>query len=150
MEVVMITKNLINKKMDNSFYPVTKDEVFEAENALGLIFPKELKEFYLQIGYGFFDGSEYNANRLMDPYSVRDFRLRKGDYESYPEIEVYDHFEDDKLIFFESDTYALISIELGNKEKSKIYYYNTIIADSLEEFIMKIQENDSYFINMLE
>jgi hypothetical protein len=146
----MITKQLIKEGKNNSFYVVTEDEISEAERTLGFVFPKELRDFYIQIGYGFFGGSKYNVNRLMDPYSVRDFRLRQNDFEFYPDIELYDHYEDNKLIFFESDESALISIELSDKEKSKIYYYNTKIADSLEEFIEKIQDDDSYFVTMLE
>jgi antitoxin YxxD len=146
----MITRQSITEEKDRGFYPVTEDEILEVEKTLGFSLPAELKEFYRNIGYGFFKGSEYNVNRFMDPYSICDFRLRQNEYESYPEIEVYDDFEDNKLIFFESDTYSLISIELTNKEKSKIFYYNTIIADSLEEFIKKIQEDDSYFVGMLK
>ncbi len=146
----MITKQIIDWGRNNKFYPVTEKAVSESEEALGMSFPKELKDFYQQVGCGFFDGSKYNANRLMGPYSVRDFRLRQNDFEFYPDIDIYDDYEDNKLIFFESDTYALISIELGNKEKSRIYYYDTVIADSLEEFIKKVQENDIYFVDMLE
>lgn len=146
----MITRQIVKKEKNNSFYPVNMNEISEAEKDLGLTFPKELKDFYIQIGYGFFGGSRFNIDRLMDPYSVRDFRLRQNDFEFYPDIDIYDDYEDNKLIFFETNESALLSIELGSKEKSKIYYYNTVIADSLEEFIIKIQENDSYFVNMLE
>jgi len=44
----------------------------------------------------------------MDPYSIRDSRLRTNDYEFYPDIEIYDEFEDNKLIFFEGSESALI------------------------------------------
>lgn len=66
----------------------------------------------LQVGYGFINGSEFNINRIMDVDSVRDFRLRQGDFEFYPDIDIYDEFEEDKLIFFEGSESALISIEL--------------------------------------
>ena len=48
----------------------------------------------------------------MDVDSVRDFRLRQGDFEFYQDIDIYDEFEEDKLIFFEGSERALISIEL--------------------------------------
>jgi hypothetical protein len=150
VEGTMINKQMINWEKNNSFYPVTEDEILRTEEKLGINFPKELKAFYLEIGYGFIEGSEYNINRVMDPFSVRDFRLRTGAFEFYPEIDLYDHFEDGKLIFFESDESALLSIELGGSEKNKIFYYNMPIADSLEEFITKVQENDNYFVDMLE
>ncbi len=37
----------------------------------------------------------------MDPYSIRDFRLRVNDSEFYPDIEIYDEYENNKQIFFE-------------------------------------------------
>ena len=144
----MINKQMVDWNSENKFYPVDMNSILEAEEVLGFQFPEELRDFYQQIGCGFFGGSKTNVNRLMGPYSVRDFRLRKNDFEYYPEIDIYDHFEDNKLIFFESNLSALISIELGQKEKSKVYYYDMIIADSLEEFIKKIQEDDNYFVDL--
>jgi len=44
----------------------------------------------------------------MDPYSVRDFRVRENDFEFYPDIEIYDEFENNKLIFFEGSESALM------------------------------------------
>lgn len=38
--------------MDNVFYPVTEEEISEAEKQIGFLFPSELKEFYVEIGYG--------------------------------------------------------------------------------------------------
>lgn len=38
-------------------------------------FPKELKDFYKEIGYGFLEASDrFFFNRFMDPFSVSDFR----------------------------------------------------------------------------
>lgn len=85
----------------------------------------------------------------MDPYSVRDFRLRVNDFEFYPDIEIYDEFENNKLIFFEANETALMSIELNEKDKSAIYYYDIQIANSLEEFLTKIQEDDKYYLDLL-
>ena len=78
---------------------------------------------------------------------IRYFRLRQGDFEFYPDIEIYDEYENGKLIFFEGSESALISIELTNDTSSKIYYYDVKIADSLEEFLIKIQEEDNYYLN---
>ena len=96
----------------SKFYPVKVEEIDELEKKLNLIVPKELKDLLLGIGYGFIKGSENNVNRIMDTDSIRDFRLRKGDFEFYPDIEIYDEYEDGKLIFFEGSESALISIEL--------------------------------------
>lgn len=136
----------IKANQENSFYPVTENEIKEVEKELDLIFPKELVNFYIEVGYGFIEGSEFNINRIMDPYSVRDFRLRVNDFEFYPDIEIYDEFENNKLIFFEGSESALMSIELTENNRSAVYYYDIQIATSLEEFLRKIEENDKYYL----
>lgn len=140
---------LIKANEENSFYQVTENEIKEVEKDLDLKFPKELVNFYIEVGYGFIKGSEFNINRIMDPYSVRDFRFRINDFEFYPDIEIYDEFENNKLIFFEGSESALISIELNEKNSSPIYYYDIQIATSLEEFFKKIEENDKYYLELL-
>ncbi|MCU7738631.1 SMI1/KNR4 family protein [Priestia megaterium] len=134
---------------ENSFYPVTENEIKEVEKELDLKFPKELVNFYIEVGYGFIKGSEYNINRIMDPYSVRDFRLRDNDFEFYPDIEIYDEFENNTLIFFEGSESALMSIELNEKNSSPVYYYDIQIATSLEEFLRKIEVDDKYYLELL-
>lgn len=139
----------IKENEKNSFYPVTENEIKEVETELNLTFPKELVKFYIEVGYGFIKGSESTINRIMDPYSVRDFRLRVNDFEFYPDIEIYDEFESNKLIFFEGSESALMSIGLNEKDKNPVYYYDIQIADSLEEFLRKIEENDKYYLELL-
>ena len=140
---------LIKANKENSFYPVTESEIKEAENKLNLKFPRELVNFYIEVGYGFIKGSEFNINRIMDPYSVRDFRLRINDFEFYPDIEIYNEFENEKLIFFEGSESALMSIDLNEKNSNPIYYYDIQIATSLEEFLRKIEKNDKYYLELL-
>ncbi|RIW28910.1 hypothetical protein D3H55_20275 [Bacillus salacetis] len=140
----------IKANPENSFYPVTENELSEVEKELELSFPKELVDFYKEVGYGFIKGSEFCINRIMDPSSVRDFRLRVNDFEFYPDIEIYDEFEDNKLIFFEGSESALLSIELNENDRSAVYYYDIQIATSLEEFLRKIKENDKYYLELLD
>lgn len=134
----------------SKFYPIKAEEINKLGKKLNLTVPRELKDLLLEIGYGFINGSENNVNRIMDADSIRDFRLRKGDFEFYPDIEIYDEYEDGKLIFFEGCESALISIELTEDNLSNIFYYDVKIADSLEEFLMKIQEDDNYYLEMLD
>jgi len=141
--------DFIKVNHENSFYPVTEREIEKVEQELDLKIPRELVNFYLEVGYGFVKGSEFNINRIMDPYSIRDFRLRINDFEFYPDIEIYDEFENNKLIFFEGSESALMSIELNENNKSPIYYYDIQIATSLEEFLRKIEKNDKYYLELL-
>lgn len=139
----------IKTNQENSFYPVTENEIKEVEKELNLKFPKELINFYKEVGYGFIKGSDFNINRIMDPYSVRDFRLRVNDFEFYPDIEIYDEFENNKLIFFEGSESALMSIELNDHYRNAVYYYDIQIATSLEVFFRKLEENDKYYLELL-
>ncbi|MFP7736437.1 SMI1/KNR4 family protein [Priestia aryabhattai] len=141
--------DFIKVNQENSFYPVTEREIEKVEQELDLKIPRELVNFYLEVGYGFVKGSEFNINRIMDPYSIRDFRLRINDFEFYPDIEIYDEFENNKLIFFEGSESALMSIELNENNKSPIYYYDIQIATSLEGFLRKIEKNDKYYLELL-
>ncbi|MBC2370922.1 SMI1/KNR4 family protein [Listeria booriae] len=136
----------VTNNPENSFYPLNLQDIEQVEKELGLTFPNELRQFYLEIGYGFFKGSEYQINRLMDPESVRDFRLRIDDYEFYPDIEIFDEVEADKLVFFEDDESTTILIGLGEGETSPIYLFDMLIANSLKEFLEKIMEGDLYYM----
>lgn len=127
------------------FYSLTKDEIKNSESKLGIIFPKLLRKFYLEIGYGFIRSEVGNINRIMDPESVLDFRLRQNDFEFYPDIEIYDEFEEDKMIFFEANESALISIGFGSDNSGKIYYYDEEISKNLGEFLEKLLEDDAFY-----
>ena len=135
----------IKSHPSHQFYPLTKDEIKNSESKLGIIFPKLLREFYLEIGYGFIGSEVGNINRIMDPESVLDFRLRQNDFEFYPDIEIYDEFEEDKMIFFEANESALISIGFGSDNSGKIYYYDKEISKNLEEFLEKLLEDDTFY-----
>ncbi len=140
----------------SKFYPVKVEEIDELEKKLNLIVPKELKDLLLGIGYGFIKGSENNVNRIMDTDSIRDFRLRKGDFEFYPDIEIYDEYEDGKLIFFEGSESALISIELTDDNKMQQVNVQTdphekiiggpITRTSVAEFIAQLLLNPEQHI----
>ena len=133
----------------NQFYPLTRDKIKESESKLGIMFPKLLREFYLEIGYGFIGSEVGNINRIMDPESVLDFRLRQNDFEFYPDIEIYNEFEKDKIIFFEANESALISIGFGLDNSGKIYYYDEEISKNLTEFLEKLSEDDTFYYNFL-
>ena len=85
----------------------------------------------------------------MDPESVLDFRLRQNDFEFYPDIEIYNEFEEDKMIFFEANESALISIGFDSDNSGKIYYYDEEISKNLVEFLEKLSEDDTFYYNFL-
>ena len=134
----------------SSYYEVTDDMISQAENEMKLKLPNDLILFYREVGYGFLGSENGNANRLMDPVSVCDFRLRQYDYEFFPDIHVYDSYEDGKLVFFEQNVQSLMSIEITDNETSRIYYYDTVIANSLEEFMNNMANDEYYYFDIFE
>ncbi|OAZ68642.1 Antitoxin YxxD [Bacillus siamensis] len=142
--------DFIKTYKENTLYPVSENEILEVENKLGLRLPYDLRQFLLEIGYGFLKKSEYNINRILGPASIRDARLKVNDFEFYPDIEVYEELEEDKLIFFEANESALLLIALGNEQNNAIYYDDIKIADSLEEFLIELMKNDKYYLDLIE
>jgi len=142
--------DFVKNYKENIFYPVNENEIIEVENKLGLRLPYDLRQFLLEVGYGFLKKSEYNINRILGPASIRDARLKVNDFEFYPDIEVYEELEEDKVIFFEANESALLLIELGNEQNNSIYYDDIKVADSLEEFLKELMKNDKYYMDLIE
>lgn len=119
-------------------YPVKKEDIEKAEKDLGFSFPSELRNFYLNHGYGFFTNNDIDFNRLMDPLSVADFRLKRNDYEYSEYPDEYAEFGSDKLVFFEVSEGYYYSIGISDSSKQKIFDGDQVISDSLEKFIKSL------------
>ncbi|WP_367888091.1 SMI1/KNR4 family protein [Bacillus wiedmannii] len=129
------------------FYPLRKEEIAEAEDLLEMQFPKELKRFYVEIGYGFLKANKTLINRFMDQFSVVDFRLRQDIYEYNPNLDDVD--DEESLVFFEVSEISFLTIKFKQENElgqCPIYYGSTKIADSLEEFLIKMEGNPDYYI----
>lgn len=138
-------ENVVYKE-GNKFYSVAEEAVIKAEKKLNITFPVELLEFYEKVGYGFLDSKTGNFNRIMDPDSLCEFRFREGQFENNLELEIYKEDEIDKLIFFEVCEDVYLSMGFGKDNNGKIFYGEKMIADSLEEFLVKYQEDEQYYI----
>lgn len=129
----------------NKFYKVKTNSIEASQESLGIVFPKDLTEFYKHVGYGFLKSEKDNFNRIMDPESVAEFRLRAGQFANYSDLDIYDAYERDQLVFFEICEGCYISIGFTKRNNGKIYYGKKEIANSLEEFLTKYQNNENYF-----
>lgn len=138
------------KNERHKFIRLQENELLNAEERLGFELPNELRDFYLEVGYGFIKGSDGNAiNRIMDPDTIADITLREGIYEFDPDLEgIYE--EDDKLVFFEVNEGVYLTLDLNTPQKTPVYFFETQIADSLEEFIRKVDEDAEYFMDMAD
>ncbi|MCA0174652.1 SMI1/KNR4 family protein [Bacillus sp. RAR_GA_16] len=140
--------HFIKHHVDNQFYPVSEKEIEEVETTLKMKFPSDLREFYIEVGYGFIKGA--HINRIMGPASVRDARLKVNDFAFYPDIEIYEELEEDKFIFFEANESTLLLMELSEEKNNAIYYDEIKIADSFEAFLRKIIDDDDYYMDKEE
>ncbi|MGE7593544.1 SMI1/KNR4 family protein [Peribacillus frigoritolerans] len=138
------------KNSNHKFFPLKEKDLIKAEERLGFNFPPELREFYLEVGYGFFKGNNENSiSRLMDPDTIADITLREGIYEYDPDLEgIYE--EADKLVFYEVNEGVYLTLDLNDTQRTSVYFFDNKIADSLESFIKKVDEDNEYFFDMME
>lgn len=135
----------IVQRIGNKFYSIKSNAVEEAQKELGIILPDELTEFYKQVGYGFLYSKEYRFNRIMSPKSLCEFRFRTGSYSNASDLDLYEDYERNRIIFFEISEGNYLSIGFSQGNKGEIFYGKTKIANSLKEFLINYQENESYF-----
>lgn len=134
-----------DRSLKHNFFPVTESEIKNAETRLGFSLPAELLEFYKKVGYGFFHNSdEFAQYQLLDPETIADITNREDFHENDPDLEIYD--DPDKIIFFKLNEGLYLTMDKNRMVgTSKIYYFSKVIAESLEEFSIKFDENPKYF-----
>jgi len=140
--------NFINDN-ENKTHKVTNEDILKAEQRMNISFPIDLKQFYLEVGYGFIKAQSDNAiNRILGTGTVADISLREGIFEFNPDLDdLYD--DQNKLIFFEVNEGVYISIDL-QLVNNPVFYFDIQIADSLEDFFKKFLNDNEYYINLIE
>jgi|GEM_PF-255968 len=134
-----------NPQFKHTFYKLDIANLLEAEHRLGFTFPSELEAFYQEIGYGFMhrDMDSGRYDRFMSPDDVASVYLREDQYEADPDLEIFD--DPDQLIFFAVIEGIYLTLDLKVKgEQSPVYYFDDKIADSIEEFMRKYDENPDF------
>lgn len=146
----MVAKFDYIKNSNHKFFPLKEKDLINAEERLGLKIPPELREFYLEVGYGFFKGNNENSiSRLMDPDTIADITLREGIFEYDSDLEgIYE--EADKLVFYEVNEGVYLTLDLNDTQRNSVHFFDNKIADSLESFIKKVDEDNEYFFDMME
>jgi antitoxin YxxD len=135
----------IQKNKNNAFYSVSIEQLKEQEDKIGIIFPELFRNFLLEIGYGFLETKNGNINRIMDPKSIAEFRNKDGQFSNSQDIEIYNEFDNDTLVFFESNETAYFSIGFSKENYGQIYYYDKKIANNLQEFLLNYSNDERYF-----
>jgi len=133
---------------EHDLYQVSEADILTAEQRMNISFPRDLTQLYLEVGYGFIkDQSDNGINRILDPETVADIRLREDVFEFEPNLD--DLSDEDKLIFFEVNEGIYISLDL-KLENNPVYYFDFQIASSLEDFFRKFINDNEYFLDLLE
>lgn len=123
---------------------LTVNDIESAESRLGFSFPKELRFFYEDVGYGFIKGNTHMAfNRFIDPDSVADIYLREDIYESDPDL---DSFDENDLVFFEINEglYLTVNRQDSDFDENPVYYFEDKLFDSISEFLSHLDKNPDY------
>lgn len=133
----------------HKFLPLEPKEIEAAEQRLGTNFPAELRQFYLEIGYGFTNRNETTAfQRIIDPDSAVDLHLREGFYEHDPDLEMYD--ERKGFIFFEAVEGLYFEVRWSTADASPVYFMDIRISDSLQAFFEQLDKEAHFYEKMLE
>ena len=129
-------------------YSLDANDIAEAEKRIGFEFPKELNVFYTEIGYGFLCKDDNSMiDRIMDPFSVADFRLKQGIYETDENVDLFS--SKNQFVFFEVNEDSFIHLDLSKHDNNgvhPIYYFDLKIADSLQEFLEKMDQRTDYYL----
>lgn len=83
-----------------SFIKVKNADIEEAESLLGFKIPRPLRQFYLSYGYGNLP-SKHNTNLFMHPVTAANFRLKREEFDGFPDLDFYNKYNQTKFVFFE-------------------------------------------------
>jgi hypothetical protein len=139
----------------NFFYPISEEQIFEAEKKLGHCFPEDLRQFYQKIGYGRFvepktpspDYQFYSTNEILPPMVAA--RFAKGELiwegqQNWMSESSYELLQPGDLPFFEigDSTDFMVVKPLSDNPNAVWYMGAEKIEDSLERFIYNLYFDD--------
>ena len=138
-----------SNEMNNTFFGVKMEEIEISEKKLGHELPKELKEFYQEIGYGFFHRNSGSFNRLLSPLQVSQINMREDFYEADPDLDIFDElYNKEKLLFFEINEGVYLAIDKKEEDKKNaVWLFDKKISNSLENFIVEFANNPKIIDN---
>lgn len=135
-----------NEKNDENFifYPVSEEDILQAETRIGFSFPSGLKQFYREIGYGFMHSDRDEIERIMHPDDIADFICKDEVYAGFDT----DFYQEDELVFFHISGDDFLTIRYAHGEEGEVVCFHRTIAPSFEDFIFKMYTNPGYFYQL--
>lgn len=159
----------------NRFYSLERKDILDAESTMGIQFPEQLKNFYQEIGYGFFrapqnpppDHKFYGTNRLSDPLTTALLYKAIEYFHNDPQFDYYKALEDGAIIshdtlellevgdlpFFEiGDSSSFMVMKLHSENPNAIWSDCGVkIEDSFERFVWRLYyESPGYYGPIIE
>jgi hypothetical protein len=132
----------------HAFFKVEPKEIAETEDRIGILLPNELKAFYNDVGYGFICvGKSVYVNRIISPSEIADFYLGVDDYKNDERRKYYQ--DKTKLIFCEVSENTFLIMDLSQENslgQCPIYDYDEKIADSLIDFLERMDKEVNYYM----
>lgn len=150
---------------NNVFFPVNLEEIKEAEALLGEELPDQLKDFYMQIGYGHLttphnpplDYECRSSNEILPPIVVANFSkgILQWKWQEHwmSEDMAYDLLEPGDLPFFEMyDSTHFLIMKIHSDNPNAVWTLSNIkIEDSFEKFIWRLYyESPGYYGDIIE
>ncbi len=129
----------------NHLIPVAKQSIASAELLLGYRLPEQLRQFYLEQGYGFItrgkSGQSISVNRICHPQEL--YEIVTGNFEGLlPDFEA----QPDTLPFFERDTNLFLCHHPASDNPNAVHWmWGEKICDSLVEFFQRLVEDPDWF-----
>ncbi|GHT64769.1 hypothetical protein AGMMS50239_23100 [Bacteroidia bacterium] len=129
-------------KLRHNFHPLQEEVINEALTAFDP-FPIELKNFYREIGFGYFHCDKERVNRILDPYSL--IQMNNLEDRFLYDVELKRAFVDGQLVFFQTYLYQFLTIDRkAINGENAISYKNHKIADSLSELLTYYAKDRDY------
>lgn len=138
----------------NFFMAVKNGDIEEAEERLGFALPQQLKEFYVEIGFGFLCAPKNNlettderllarsVNRVIGPGEAADLYLGEGD------VGPQEDFLPWLFPFFDLGEGTFLVLMSQDDDDKGVYWPDgkKLVAANLEEFFRKLHEDPNFYV----
>jgi antitoxin YxxD len=131
----------------NIMYPLTIEEIEAAESTMGLAFPSELRQFYIEAGCGFWKQGAKDAaripsaiNRIAEPADIAGM-ICEPDYPTRPR-----YIEHGDIPFFDmGDRDYLLVNALSENPNQVLWQDGSLMIASVEEFFGRLYDHADYY-----
>jgi len=132
---------------DNNFESLTEEEIKTEEQRLGFRFPEQLRQFYLEIGYGnlttpenpYKDYMLHSENEILKPSVIADIILLGHD-SGYISQDVLDVMAPGDLPFFHiRDSCLFLFLKVNSSNPNAVYNeWGNLIEENFDRFIWRL------------